>query len=123
MRAFIERVFKSKKQKQKEILDEITHTEIKDQATEAVVEAIIKEVKEEVKKELKKKDAIERRSRVGIILKLMGRRRATPEADLKMRPDALRPAVYKSTADPLPNPLFPAAKNQISPDISAVTGR
>ena len=50
MRAFIERVFKSKKQKQKELLDEITHTEVKDQATEAVVEAIIKEVKEEVVK-------------------------------------------------------------------------
>jgi hydrogenase maturation factor HypE len=51
MRAFIERVFKSKKQKQKELIDEITHTEVENQATEAVVEAIIKEVKEEVKKE------------------------------------------------------------------------
>ena len=51
MKAFIDRVFKSKKQKQKELLDEITHTEVKDQATEAIVEAIIKEVKEEVKKE------------------------------------------------------------------------
>jgi hypothetical protein len=47
MRAFIERVFKSKKQKQKEILDEITHTEVKEQATEAAVEAIIEEVKKE----------------------------------------------------------------------------
>ena len=47
MRAFIERVFKSKKQKQKELLDEITHTEVKDQATEAIVEDIIKEVKKE----------------------------------------------------------------------------
>ena len=45
MKAFIERVFKSKKQKQKELINEITHTEVKDQATEAVVEAIIKEVK------------------------------------------------------------------------------
>ena len=47
MRAFIERVFKSKKQKQKELLDEIANTEVKDQATEAIVEAIIKEVKKE----------------------------------------------------------------------------
>ena len=47
MKAFIERVFKSKKQKQKELLDEITNTE----ATEAVVEAIIEEVKEDIKKE------------------------------------------------------------------------
>ena len=52
MKAFIERVFRSKKQKQKELLDEITHTKVKkqatkvkDQATEAVVEAIVKEVK------------------------------------------------------------------------------
>ena len=45
MKAFIERVFKSKKQKQKELINEITHKEVKDQATEAVVEAIIKEVK------------------------------------------------------------------------------
>jgi hypothetical protein len=52
MKAFIERVFKSKKQKQKELLNEITHTEVEKQATEAAVEAIIKEVKkEEVKKE------------------------------------------------------------------------
>jgi multimeric flavodoxin WrbA len=54
MKAFIERVFKSKKQKQKELLNEITHTEVKDQATEAAIEAIIKEVKEEVKEEVVK---------------------------------------------------------------------
>lgn len=47
MKAFIDRVFKSKKQKQKELLDEITHTEVKDQATEAIVEATIEEVKKE----------------------------------------------------------------------------
>lgn len=47
MKAFIERVFKSKKQKQKEILDEIITTEVEKQDTEAVVEAIIKEVKKE----------------------------------------------------------------------------
>ena len=58
MRAFIERVFKSKKQKQKEILDEITHTEVKEQATEAAVEAIIKEVKEVIKKEEVKKEEV-----------------------------------------------------------------
>ena len=51
MKAFIERVFKSKKQKQKELLDEITNTEVEGQSTEAVVEAIIKEVKKDIKKE------------------------------------------------------------------------
>lgn len=45
MKAFIERVFKSKKQKQKELLDEIITTEVEKQTTEAAVEAIIKEVK------------------------------------------------------------------------------
>ena len=38
MKAFIERVFKMKKQK--ELLDEITNTEVTEQATEAVIEAI-----------------------------------------------------------------------------------
>jgi len=47
MKAFIDRVFKSKQQMQKELLDEIAHTEVKDQATEAIVEDIIKEVKKE----------------------------------------------------------------------------
>ena len=71
MKAFIEKIFKLKKQKQKEILDEIIHTEViqknkeilseqietsvknhiaQNQVTEAVVESIIKEVKEEVVK-------------------------------------------------------------------------
>ena len=45
MKAFIDRVFKSKKQKQKELLDEIITTEVEKQVTEAVVEANIKEVK------------------------------------------------------------------------------
>ena len=45
MKAFIERVFKSKKQKQKELINEIAHTEVEKQATEVVVEAIVKEVK------------------------------------------------------------------------------
>ena len=48
MKAFIERIFKAKKDKQKEILDEITNTQTTDQATEAAVEAIVKEVKKEV---------------------------------------------------------------------------
>ena len=50
MKSFIERVFKSKKQKQKELLDEIANTEVKEQATEAIVEAIVKEVKKDSKK-------------------------------------------------------------------------
>ncbi len=37
MKAFIDRVFKMKKQKQKELLDEITNTEVKEQATKAVI--------------------------------------------------------------------------------------
>jgi len=48
MKAFIDRVFKSKQRKQKELLDEITNTAVKEQATEAVVEAIIKEVKKDI---------------------------------------------------------------------------
>ncbi len=47
MKAFIEKVFKMKKQKQKELLDEIANTEVKEQATEAVVEAIVKKVKKD----------------------------------------------------------------------------
>ena len=50
MKAFIEKIFKLKKQKQKEILDEIIHTEVKEQATEATIEAIVEKVKEEVVK-------------------------------------------------------------------------
>ena len=56
MKAFIERVFKSKKQKQKELIDEIADTEVKDQATEVVVKAVVKKVKPvEVSKEVFKK--------------------------------------------------------------------
>jgi uncharacterized protein (UPF0305 family) len=40
MKAFIEKVFKMKKQKQKEILDEITHSEDTKEVTEVVVETI-----------------------------------------------------------------------------------
>ena len=47
MKAFIEKIFKAKKQKQQEILDEITNTKVKEKATEAVVEAIVEEVKQE----------------------------------------------------------------------------
>ena len=43
MKAFIEKVFKSKKLKKEQ--------EIKEQATEAMVESIIEEVKEVIKKE------------------------------------------------------------------------
>jgi hypothetical protein len=60
MKAFIERVFKSKKQKQKELLDEIVHTETKEQVTEAVVEAIIKEVKKEKHIDCECKECIDR---------------------------------------------------------------
>ena len=45
MKAFIERVFKSKKQKQKELMNEIITTEVEKQTTEDVVETNIKEVK------------------------------------------------------------------------------
>ena len=40
MKAFIEKVFKMKKQKQKEILDEITHSEDTKEVTEVAVETI-----------------------------------------------------------------------------------
>ena len=60
MKAFIERVFKSKKQKQKELINEITHTEVEKQATEAVVEAIIKEVKKEKHIDCECKECINR---------------------------------------------------------------
>ena len=47
MKAFIEKVFKMKKQK--ELLDEIIHSEDTEQTTEAVVEVTTKEVKKEEK--------------------------------------------------------------------------
>ena len=40
MKAFIEKVFKMKKQKQKELLDEITHSEAAEETTEVVVETV-----------------------------------------------------------------------------------
>ena len=52
MKAFIDRVFKSKQQKQKELLDEITHTEVIKENKEILskqIEISIKEHVEEVK--------------------------------------------------------------------------
>jgi len=52
MKAFIERVFKSKKQKQKELLDDITNTEVIEKNKEILSKQIqisIKEYVEEVK--------------------------------------------------------------------------
>ena len=59
MKAFIERVFKSKKQKQKELLDEITHTEVIKENKEILskqVEISIKKHVEEVKQHTDTKD-------------------------------------------------------------------
>ena len=77
MKAFIDKIFKAKKQK--ELLDEIIHTEViqenkeilskqietviknkiaQDEATEVAVEAIIEEVKEVIKKEEVKKEEV-----------------------------------------------------------------
>jgi hypothetical protein len=50
MKAFIEKIFKSKKLKKEK--------EVKEQATEAMVEAIIEEVKEVIKKEVKKEEVV-----------------------------------------------------------------
>lgn len=50
MKAFIEKIFKSKKLKKEQ--------EVKEQATEAMVEAIIEEVKEVIKKEEAKKEEV-----------------------------------------------------------------
>ena len=55
MKAFIEKVFKMKKQKQKELLDEITHSEVAEQATEVVVETV-KPNKKEVKVDIQHTD-------------------------------------------------------------------
>jgi hypothetical protein len=49
MKAFIEKVFKMKKQK--ELLDEITHSEVTEEVTEVVVETI-KPSKKETKVEV-----------------------------------------------------------------------
>jgi hypothetical protein len=50
MKAFIEKVFKSKKLKKEQ--------EVQEQATEAMVDAIIEEVKEVIKKEEVKKEEV-----------------------------------------------------------------
>jgi uncharacterized membrane-anchored protein YjiN (DUF445 family) len=52
MKSFIERIFKAKKQKQKELLDEIANSEVKEQATEAAVEAIVEENKKIITKQI-----------------------------------------------------------------------
>ena len=59
MKAFIERVFKSKKQKQKELLDDITNTEVIQENKEILSEQIetsIKKYVEEVKQHTDTKD-------------------------------------------------------------------
>ena len=55
MKAFIDKVFKKRKQDVKQ-LEEPTRTE--DKTTEAMVEAIIEEVKEVIKKEVKKEEVV-----------------------------------------------------------------
>jgi uncharacterized membrane-anchored protein YjiN (DUF445 family) len=52
MKAFIDRVFKSKQKKQKELLDEIANTEVTEQVTEAAVEAIIEENKKIITRQI-----------------------------------------------------------------------
>jgi len=51
MKAFIEKVFKMKQQKQKELLDEITHSEVTEEVAEVAVETI-KPSKKETKVEV-----------------------------------------------------------------------
>lgn len=55
MKAFIEKVFKMKKQKQKELLDEITHSEVAEETTEVVVETV-KPSKKEVEVDVQHTD-------------------------------------------------------------------
>ena len=59
MKAFIERVFKSKKQKQKELLDDIANTEVIEENKEILskqIEISIKEHEEELKQHIDRKD-------------------------------------------------------------------
>ena len=49
MKAFIEKVFKMKQQKQKELLDEITHTEVIQENKEILSKQIETSIKEKVK--------------------------------------------------------------------------
>ena len=48
MKAFIEKVFKMKQQKQKELLDEITHTEVIQENKEILSKQIETSIKEKV---------------------------------------------------------------------------
>jgi len=57
MKSFIERVFKSKKQKQKELLDEIANTEAKESLIIKAVEETMSAI-EQVKKEVKKEEVV-----------------------------------------------------------------
>ena len=59
MKAFIERVFKSKKQKQKELLDDIANTEVIEENKEILskqIEISIKEHVEELNQHIDRKD-------------------------------------------------------------------
>ena len=52
MKAFIEKVFKMKQQKQKELLDEITHTEVIQENKEILSKQIETSIKEKVKQKV-----------------------------------------------------------------------
>ena len=66
MKAFIEKVFKMKQQKQKELLDEITHTEVIQENKEilskqietSIKEKVTQDVVEEIIAEVKKKEVV-----------------------------------------------------------------
>ena len=62
MKAFIEKVFKMKQQKQKELLDEIIHTEVIQENKKILskqIETSIKKHVEEVKEDIKKETKVE----------------------------------------------------------------
>ena len=52
MKAFIEKVFKMKQQKQKELIDEITHTEVIQENKEILSKQIETSIKEKVKQKV-----------------------------------------------------------------------
>ena len=52
MKTFIEKVFKMKQQKQKELLDEITHTEVIEENKEILSKQIETSIKEKVKQKV-----------------------------------------------------------------------
>jgi hypothetical protein len=54
MKAFIEKVFKMKQQKQKELLDEITNTEVIQENKEILSKQIETSIKEKVKQDVVK---------------------------------------------------------------------